>query len=331
MPRSDPQPRPASGTCDTPGGCQRWNFDAMPPQRDLDAYYLAPFRAAVGVGVRSLMCAYSGLNGKPSCGSPELLTDVLRTMWGSDAHVVSDCTAIELMQDTKWDSCKPPYPPTTCVPESFDSHNFTHTVAETANAALSSGCDVDCGPFNRMWLAGLVANSSVPQASVDKAVSRLYATAFRLGLLDPGIPQPYTTVPPWTVDSQQHRDLALSAARSSVVLLKNADNALPLAAGIRVAFIGPHANATRAFLSNYAGDNTLVDSHSPLLVARRRGIDVTYARGCNICDSTPNGFPNMPCTNASDTSGFAEAASVAGAADVAVVFVGSDQTTEAGK
>ena len=56
IPRTDPQPRPASSTCDTPGGCQRWNFDASPPQRDIDAYYLPPFTAAVRAGVRSVMC-----------------------------------------------------------------------------------------------------------------------------------------------------------------------------------------------------------------------------------------------------------------------------------
>jgi hypothetical protein len=26
-------PRPASCTCDTPGGCERWNIDASPPVR----------------------------------------------------------------------------------------------------------------------------------------------------------------------------------------------------------------------------------------------------------------------------------------------------------
>lgn len=56
IPRTDPQPRPASSTCDTPGGCQRWNMDASPPQRDIDAYYLPPFTAAVKAGVRSVMC-----------------------------------------------------------------------------------------------------------------------------------------------------------------------------------------------------------------------------------------------------------------------------------
>jgi beta-glucosidase len=43
------------------------------------------------------------------------------------------------------------------------------------------------------------------------------------------------------------------------------------------------------------------------------------------------GFPNMPCPEgkAVDKSGFAAAIAAAKAADVAVLFLGSDQTTEA--
>ena len=58
-PRTDDMPRPASAVCDTPGGCQRWNMDAYPPQRDFDGYYLPPFERAIkDAGVRSVMCSY---------------------------------------------------------------------------------------------------------------------------------------------------------------------------------------------------------------------------------------------------------------------------------
>jgi len=67
-------------------------------------------------------------------------------------------------------------------------------------------------------------------------------------------------------------------------------------------------------------------------VAASRGWNITYARGCNICDVVPPpGFPNMPCPpgQATNTSGFPGAVAAARDADVAVVFIGSDQTTEA--
>ena len=65
------------------------------------------------------------------------------------------------------------------------------------------------------------------------------------------------------------------------------------------------------------------------MAARARGLSVTFAQGCNICDEVPPGFPNMPCTKASDSSGIPAAAAAAAAADVAVLFIGSDQTSEA--
>ena len=64
---------------------------------------------------KPVQCAYSAWYGKPACGSPELLDGTMRAQFGWDGHVVSDCTAIELMQNEKWDDCKPPYPPLTCV------------------------------------------------------------------------------------------------------------------------------------------------------------------------------------------------------------------------
>eukprot|EP00054_Salpingoeca_dolichothecata_P016214 m.94675 g.94675 ORF g.94675 m.94675 type:complete len:813 (+) comp21873_c0_seq1:123-2561(+) len=331
IPRTDPQPRPESGTCDTGGGCQRWNFDAKPPLKDLQEFYLPPFQGAAAVNVRSMMCAYSGINGQPACSS-DLNKQIAMAQWQWDGFFVSDCTALELMQDKKWDNCKPPYPPTHCVGDPFSGHNFTHTIGENAYAALVHGAvSFNCGPFYRMWLDYALQNGSVSAADVDRAVRAVYTTHFRLGLLDPADNQPYMHLAPSIVDSADHRLLALEAAHKSIVLLKNKDGILPLKRSGHVAFIGPHANSTQDFLANYHGTNTLVNSHSPLLVAQRNNISVSYARGCNICDVQPPGYPNMPCPpgKATNTSGFAQAVEVAKAADVAILFVGNDQTTEA--
>jgi len=329
IPRTDPQPRPAAGTCDTGGGCQRWNFDALPPARDLDGYYLPPFLAAAAANVSAFMCAYSGVNRQPACAS-DLIASALRGAAAWSGMIVSDCTALELMSDEKWDNCKPPFPPLSCTPDGFSGHDYSEGAVGAVNAALGAGVDVNCGPLYRMWLEGLVANGSVAETALDTAVARVYTTAISLGLLDAAVPQVYASYGAESVDSAPHRALALRAARESLVLLKN-DGVLPLAPGLKIAFIGPHANATQDFLSNYHGGNTLVDSHSPLAVARARGWPVTYARGCNICDVVPPGFPNMPCPPgaAANASMIPAAAAAAAAADVAVVFVGLDQTSEA--
>ena len=102
----------------------------------------------------------------------------------------------------------------------------------------------------------------------------------------------------------------------------------------QVAFLGPHANSTLALLGNYHGDNRYVHAHSALMEAKTRGIDVIYEQGCQICDfpyGTSPGYPNMPCPIGKDlnASGMASAIKAAGAADVAVLFVGLDETREA--
>ena len=182
-----------------------------------------------------------------------------------------------------------------------------------------------------MWLNGLASNGSVSSSLIDQAVTRIYRSAVLLGLLDPTPGQVYPFLNLSTVDSQAHRDLALRAARASLVLLKNEAKLLPLKKSAKVAFIGPHANSTQSLLSNYVGENKLVNFHSALQAAQQstRGLSVSYARGCSICDKQPDGFPNMPCTQTGDKSGFAEALALARASDIAVVFIGSDQTVEA--
>jgi len=75
----------------------------------------------------------------------------------------------------------------------------------------------------------------------------------------------------------------------------------------------------------------LVNSHSPLDVAKSRNLRVTYAKGCNICDQAnyPN-YPNAICPEKpSDQSGFNNALNTAKGADVVVMFLGNDQTFEA--
>jgi hypothetical protein len=73
-----------------------------------------------------------------------------------------------------------------------------------------------------------------------------------------------------------------------------------------------------------------------LKAALRYGLDVTYTKGCDICDVRPPGFPNSPCgfphprpPPTPNTSGIAAAVAAAKEADVAVLLLGGDQTTEA--
>lgn len=284
----------------------------------------------------AIMCAYNAIYGVPACASTAN-NDIARDSWGWDGFVISDCGAVMMIQG---------------------SHQYTDNFNATIKTALNQGgVDVDCSaetpPFYTRNMCTAVAGGFVAQSDVDRAARRYWRTLMRLGYFDPMEEQPLVTaVGAEQVDSAANRALAQKTAAESLVLLKNSggggflpmdgDDGRHLASKTKFAFIGPLANATQDLLSapQYHGQNTLVNSHSPLQVATRRGWNVAHAKGCNICDWVPAGYPNMPCSvgpkgdnpkplPAPDTSGIAAAVAAAKAADVAVLFLGSDQTTEA--
>ena len=104
-------------------------------------------------------------------------------------------------------------------------------------------------------------------------------------------------------------------ARQGIVLLKNENNILPLSIDtinsnkLKIAIIGPNANATQTMLSNYQGKNILVNSHSPMNIISTNVINTSYASGC-------------PFLNCTDTNGFADAVNLAKESDISIVFLG---------
>jgi beta-glucosidase len=85
------------------------------------------------------------------------------------------------------------------------------------------------------------------------AVKRLFTARFRLGLFDPPEMVKYALTPDSEIDSAAHRQLALRAARESMVLLKN-DGVLPLHPDIKkIAVVGPLADSVPVLEGNYNG------------------------------------------------------------------------------
>jgi beta-glucosidase len=129
---------------------------------------------------------------------------------------------------------------------------------------------------------------------------------------------PYSKISPSVIGSPAHRQLSLRTARESLVLLTNKDNFLPLdRAKIKtIAVIGPHAD--RAMMGiGYTGLSSKFIK--PLDGIRNKvapGTQVLYARGSGILESD------------NPEASLAEAVAVARRADVAVLFVGTDQIWE---
>ena len=211
-----------------------FNVDVSP--HDLEDTYLPAFRAAITESrAQSVMCAYNAIDGAPACASTMLLRDHLRNAWNFDGYVVSDCAA---------------------VADVNTGHHFAHDMAHAAAAAIKAGTDLECGFREGQAFPALVQavkDKLITEAELDTALRRLFRARFKLGMFDPPSSFAYGQIPFSEVNSAEHRQLSLQAARESIVLLKN-DGALPLKSAVaKIAVIGPTAELVQSLQGNYNG------------------------------------------------------------------------------
>jgi beta-glucosidase len=185
----------------------RHNSDAVIDERTMREIYLPVFEAAVKEAhVGAIMDAYNLVNGSHMTQNGYLNTDVVRKEWGFDGIMMSDWVA-------------------------------TYDAVAAANGGLD--LEMPAGAFmNRKTLLPAIEQGKVSVATIDEKVRRILRTAARFGWLDRE--QTDWSIPRY---NQQGRQMALEAARESMVLLKNAGNLLPLDRKKvkSIAIIGPNA------------------------------------------------------------------------------------------
>jgi beta-glucosidase len=222
----------------------RHSVDVEVSRHDLEDTYLPAFRATIMEGkAASVMCAYNSLEGQPACANDMLLGERLRKDWGFKGYVVSDCGA---------------------VTDVSQGHHYSKTMAEGSAASFRAGTDLICGvpPEERVkperdGLLAAVKQGILPEATLDRALERLFTARFQLGMFDPPEMVPYSKIKPSENDTEPHRQLALKTARESLVLLKNKDSFLPLKKKYaRITVIGPDADSLDALEGNYNGTPT---------------------------------------------------------------------------
>lgn len=202
---------------------------------DVDAvslreYYLPAFEQSIREGdVTSVMSAYNALNGVPCTANTFLLTDLLRDEWGFNGVVISDGSAVEKI---------------------FTHHHYASTSPQGAAMALLAGCDMSLRDEFRKGLRQAYSLKMVTENDIDRALVRVLTLRERLGMFDTDADVPYSQIPETVIECENHRHLALEAARRSIVLLENKDKLLPLnkAKTCKIGLIG------EAFTSNYYGD-----------------------------------------------------------------------------
>ncbi len=267
--------------------------------REIADVLLIPFEMAILDGdARSVMHAYTEIDGVPVASDPRLLTTLLRDKWEFDGTVVADYFAISFLHLL---------------------HRVAGDLGEAAGLALTAGIDVEL-PTGNAYLEPLAAQiraGAIPESLVDRAVLRVLRQKQDLGLLD----ATFDEAPPTAVDldSRVHRALARKLAEESIVLVSN-DGLLPLSDGQRLAVIGPNAHRVEALFGCYSFVNHVLMQYpgheigfaAPTVydaIWSEFGLSqIELARGCAIDDQ--------------DRSDFDAAVAAAAAADIAVLIVG---------
>jgi beta-glucosidase len=238
---------------------ERHGFNVNVAPFDLEDTYLPAFRnAIVDAKAYSLMCAYNAVDGAPACASP-LLNGLVRRDWGFKGFIVSDCDS---------------------VGDFVSGHKSAPDNAHASAAAIKAGTDLDCGRSYE-GIPEAVAKGLVSEADIDASLVRLMAARIRMGLIDGS---PYDAIAAAEMDAPAHRALALRAAEEAMVLLKNRDKLLPLAANERIAVVGPNAALLQSLEGNYNG--TPVSPVLPVdgLRAAFGAARVRYAAGAPLAD-----------------------------------------------
>jgi beta-glucosidase len=226
--------------------------------------YLPPYKAAVQAGAGSVMTSFNEIDGIPATANKWLLTDLLRKQYGFHGLVVTDYTAINEM--------------------------IAHGMGDEKKVGeLSLNAGVDMDMVGEVFLnhgSQLVKEGKVPMAQIDAAVRRILEAKFKLGLFD----DPYRYISEernkTAIMNTQQLALSKEAAVKSMVLLKNANQVLPLDNSKKIAFIGPLVKDQRNLIGSWSGAGDYKKAVSLWSALEQKGGSYLYAKGCNLLEDS---------------------------------------------
>jgi beta-glucosidase len=279
--------------------------------REMYQIYLYPFRRVIQEAhAMGVMSSYNDWNGEPITGSYFFLTQLLRQQFGFDGYVVSDSEAVEFL---------------------YSKHHVADSKEEAVRQAIEAGLNVRTNfsmPQTYIFpLRNLVKEGKVSMKTLDSRVADVLRVKFKLGLFD----DPYVKDPKAAdkiVQDAQAKAMGLQMNRESMVLLKNADNLLPLSKNAykKILVTGPLAAETNYAISRYG------PSHNPVTSVLNgiknyvgNNAEVTYAKGCNIIDANwpESEIIDSPLT-AQEQAGIDSAVAQAKQSDIVIAVVGED-------
>ena len=245
--------------------------------RVLRDYHLAPFKMCIDkVKPVAVMPSYNEIDGVPSHANKWLIKDVLRKELGFEGMVVADYFAINQI---------------------LLKESVAENEKNAASIAFNAGVQFEFPKANYYkYLIELMEEGKVKLEDIDKAVSQTLRLKFELGLFE----NPYIDVSDAIEVSKnsKHKELALQAARESIVLLKNdllpnGNTLLPLSINKykKIAVVGPCAKDL--YFGGYSGEPYEKVS---LLDGIKKKVDnnaeVLFAQGCKLTTNTTTSYFN---------------------------------------
>ncbi|MET3902288.1 glycoside hydrolase family 3 N-terminal domain-containing protein [Paenarthrobacter sp. 4246] len=279
--------------------------------RELADVMLPPFEMAIRHGgPRSVMHAYTDVDGVPAAANRALLTGLLREEWGFTGTVVADYFGVAFLDVT---------------------HGVAADSGDAAVLALSAGVDVELPTVNCFGepLLRRIREGALDESVVDDALRRVLRQKAEVGLLSPD----FSPVPAVLseaaygqieLDPAPNRSLARQLAAQSLVLLSNrvfdGAPALPLSPVGSLGVVGPLADDPFAMLGCYSFDAHVGASHPdvPMGISVPSVAGVASGRFESVATSVTGN-----CEAATDEQ-IAEACHVASSVDTCVVVVGDN-------
>jgi len=180
--------------------------DTRMDEATLRRIHLPGYVTTVKAGAGSIMPSYSSWNGEKVSGSEKLMTGILKNEIGFQGFLISDYAAIDQL------------------PGSYK---------QQITRSINAGMDMVMIPKKYLefitTLRQCVRDGQVPMARIDDAVTRILRTKFAMGLMDAKRSPLADRALHNAFGSEGHREVARQCVRASLVLLKNDNQALPLA------------------------------------------------------------------------------------------------------
>ncbi|HUF10462.1 MAG TPA: glycoside hydrolase family 3 N-terminal domain-containing protein [Rhodothermales bacterium] len=195
------------------------------PENELRDLFVPPFEAAISTDIPSIMVNSGVLNGEAVHASRRLLTGLLRDELGFSGVIVSD-----------WED----------VIKLHTVHRVAESEKEAVRIAVEAGIDVSMTPHTLSFakhLCKLVEEGKITEERIDDSVRRILRLKHRLGLFDHPFPDPEEIA---QIGTKAAIHLSYTTAVSSVTLLKNDGELLPLRDGVNLLVAGPAADSVAA-------------------------------------------------------------------------------------